>query len=490
MPVPEKDYDAVVVGAGPNGLSAAIILAMHDLSVLVVEEQETIGGGCRSQELTLPGFTHDVCSSIYPLAIGSPILKQFPLSEHGLEWVHPPVPLAHPFDDGTCALLQQSLEKTSQSLGEDSSSYSSLFSPFIEDWPKLENTLLGPFTIPRHPLPALKFGWKAVRSAESLAKTSFKNPKTQGLFAGLAAHSVLPLDRPITAAVGLLLGITGHVFGWPMAKGGAQQIANALGSYFQSLGGTIQTGYRVDSIEELPASKAVLFDLTPRQILKIAKGELTHSYQKQLERYRYGPGVFKMDWALTQPIPWKASDCLQAGTVHLGGDFDQIAASEKAIWEGTHAEKPYVLLAQHSLFDNTRAPNGKQSAWAYCHVPHGSKKDMSQEIEDQIERFAPGFRDCIIETSTKNTEEMEQFNANYIGGDIIGGVQDIYQLFTRPTKRLVPYATSNPGIFICSSSTPPGGGVHGMCGYHAARTALKRVFGISYNIHHAKISNH
>lgn len=476
--MPSTEYDAVVVGAGPNGLAAAILLAQHNLSVLVVEEKETIGGGCRSEELTLPGFIHDVCSSIHPLAIGSPFFRKLPLEKHGLEWIHPAVPLAHPFDDGTCTLLYRSLEETFQNLKEDSTAYKELFGPFVDNWQKLENTLLGPLRIPSHPLLALKFGIKAIRSAESLAKRKFSNPKTQGLFAGLAAHSILPLDQTVTAAVGLLLGISGHVFGWPMPRGGAQSITDALGSFFTELGGQIQTSSPVNSLKDLPDSKVILFDLTPKQILSIAGEELSPIYKNQLSHYRYGPGVFKMDWALSQPIPWKATDCLKAGTVHLGGEFDQIAAGEKAVWKGRHPEKPYVLLAQHTLFDSTRSPEGKHTAWAYCHVPSGSEKDMTQEIENQIERFAPGFRDCVLEKSTKNTREMHRYNANYIGGDIIGGVQDLWQIFTRPTMKLEPYATSNPRLFICSSSTPPGGGVHGMCGYHAARVALKRVFKI------------
>jgi phytoene dehydrogenase-like protein len=474
-----KEYDAIVIGAGPNGLAAAIAIASHGLSVLVLEEKKTIGGGCRTEELTLPDFLHDVCSSIHPLAIGSPFFRTLPLQEHGLEWIQPLVPLAHPFEDGTCALLQRSVQKTGQSLGGDASAYEQLFSPFVNNWSQLENTILGPLTIPSHPLLTLQFAWQALRSAESLAKTWFKNPRSQALFAGIAAHSILPLDQTISAAAGLLLGITGHVFGWPMPKGGAQSITNALGSYFLYLGGIIKTGVRVDSLKDLPSSRAVIVDLTPRQLLQIAGDELTPSYKRQLKKYRYGPGVFKMDWALSQPIPWKAPECLQAGTLHLGGYLDQIAASEKTVWEGNHSENPYVLLAQNSLFDPTRAPVGKHTAWAYCHVPHNSQKDMTQEIENQIERYAPGFRDCVLARSTKNTLEMTQFNSNYIGGDITGGVQDIWQLFTRPTTNIVPYLTSNPRLFICSSSTPPGGGVHGMCGYHAAKVVLKRVFGIT-----------
>lgn len=473
-------YDAVVVGSGPNGLAAAIALALNGLSVIVYEEKSCIGGGMRSEALTLPGYTHDVCSAIHPLAIGSPFLSKLPLEDHGLQWIHPSAPLAHPFDDGTCTLLERSLDKTCEGLGSDSSAYRALFSPIIQNWPHLEDTILGPLQIPRHPLEAIRFALKAIRPASNLARSYFKDPKTQALFAGLAAHSILPLDKMITGAAGLVLGALGHLYNWPMPQGGSQALANAMGAYFKSLGGTIITDTKITSIKELPSSRTVFFDLTPVQILSIAGDSLTASYKRQLENYRYGPGVFKMDWALDGPIPWKAAACQRAGTVHIGGSIEEIEESEKAIWKGKCVEKPYVLLAQQSLFDPSRAPMGKHTAWAYCHVPHSSMVDMTDRIETQIERFAPGFRDLILAKSTKNTQQMTQFNPNYIGGDITGGVQDIGQLFTRPVKRIVPYATANPRLYICSSSTPPGGGVHGMCGYHAARVALSRVFGIPF----------
>ena len=469
--------DAIIIGAGPNGLAAAITLAAKGLSVLLIEEKETIGGGVRSAQLTLPGYTHDVCSSIYPLAVGSPFFRKLPLSKYGLKWIEPPAPLAHPFDDGSCILLEKSIAKTCEALGNDASAYHDLLAPFVENWPLLEDILLGPLALPKHPLVALQFAMKGFLSAKSLIKR-FHQEKTKAFFAGLAAHSILPLDRSITAAVGLVLGIFGHLNGWPMPEGGAQSISNALGAYFQSLGGKIEIGKKITSLKDLPEARAILFDLTPRQILAIGGDQLSHYYKNQLEHYRYGPGVFKMDWALNHPIPWKAKECLRAGTVHLGDNFEEIAASEKGVWEGKISEKPYVLVAQHTLFDPTRAPQGKHTAWAYCHVPAGSTVDMTEIIEGQIERFAPGFRDCILAKSCKNTLAMNHYNANYIGGDIIGGVQDIGQLFTRPVKRLVPYATSNPKLFICSSSSPPGGGVHGMCGYHAATIVLKRLFGL------------
>lgn len=472
----KKRWDAFVVGSGPNGLAAAILLAQQGLSVKVFEEKNTIGGGVRTEELTLPGYLHDVCSAIHPLAIASPFFRDLPLSKYGLEWIHPSAPLAHPFDDGSCALLERSIEATCNTLEEDGQAYRQLMEPFVQSWSKIENALLGPLSIPSHPLKALQFGIKGIRSAKSLCGSYFRKKKAAALFAGLAAHSILPLDSPVTAAAALLLGVCGHVWGWPMPMGGSGALAKALGEHFLSLGGEIETGFKVCSLKDLPPCKALLFDITPRQILEIASEELSPFYRGQLEKYRYGPGVFKIDWALSSPIPWKAKECLRAGTVHLGGDFDEIASGEKAVWNNEHPQKPYVLIAQATLFDPTRAPEGKHTAWAYCHVPHGSTVDMTDAIERQVERFAPGFRECILAKSTKNTSEMHAYNSNYIGGDIIGGVQDIWQLFTRPVKRLVPYATSNPRLFICSSSTPPGGGVHGMCGYHAAKVVLDRVF--------------
>ena len=469
-----RSYDAIVVGSGPNGLAAAITVAQAGRSVLVLEANETIGGGARSEELTLPGFVHDTCSAIHPLAAGSPFFSTLPLSEHGLEWVFPPASVAHPLDDGTAIVLERSLEATSEALGVDSIAYKKLMGPFVADWDKLAATILGPFRFPRHPLMLGRFGLKAVRSAISVAQHQFRGERARALFAGLAAHSMLPLERPVSAAFGLVLGITGHAVGWPIPRGGSQNIADSLASYLRSLGGEIVTNRRVESIDELPDARAILFDLTPRQLIPIVGDRFPSKYRRSLGGYRYGPGVFKMDWALSEPIPWKAEECAGAATVHVGGPMAEIVASESAVWRGESTDKPFVLVAQQSLFDPTRAPSGKHTAWAYCHVPNGSSFDMADRIEGQIERFAPGFRDCILARSVMSPERIEERNANYVGGDINGGVQDLGQLFTRPTFRRVPYSTPAKGIYICSSSTPPGGGVHGMCGYHAAHAALRR----------------
>jgi phytoene dehydrogenase-like protein len=471
----EKGYDAVVVGSGPNGLAAAVALAHRGCSVLVVEAADTIGGGTRSAELTLPGFVHDICSAIHPMAIASPFFKSLPLSEHGLEWVHPAVPLAHPFDDGTAAVLERSVGATADGLGADARAYRRLMGPLVAKADVLFGELLGPFRIPRHPLTALRFGWQAIRSGKGLADAWFRTDPARALVAGLAAHAVLPLEQSPGAAITLMLGIAGHAVGWPFPRGGAQKIADALASYFRSLGGTIETGQRVDSIDQLPPAKAVLLDVTPRQVLALAGHRLPAHYRRALGRYRYGPGVFKVDWALSGPIPWRAAACRRAGTVHLGGTLEEVAAAERDPWRGEHPQRPFVLLAQPSLFDLTRAPEGRQTAWAYCHVPHGSAEDMTERIESQVERFAPGFRDLILARHVMNTAAMERHNANYVGGDIGGGVADWRQLFTRPVMRLNPYATPARGLFICSSSTPPGGGVHGMCGYFAAQAALRRL---------------
>lgn len=468
-------YDALVIGSGPNGFAAAITLAQKGLSVALYEAGQTVGGGMRSAELTLPGFTHDICSTIHPLACGSPFFRTLPLDKFGLEWIQPSAPLAHPFDDGTAALLERSLDLTAEHLGIDSASYIKLFTPFVSKWGNLENNLLNSLHFPQHPFLMAKFGFYAMQSAWGLLNRQFQGEKAKGLFAGLAAHSILPLEKMVTAAFGLILGILGHTVGWPVAKGGSQNIANALSAYFVSLGGEIFTDTKVVSIEDLPSSKLILCDIGPYQLLKIANARLPESYKKRLKEYRYGPGIFKMDWALSQPIPWKSKDCLRAGTVHIGGTAAEIAFSERQIWKNIHPEKPFVLLAQQSLFDPTRAPDGKQTVWGYCHVPHGSNVDMSKQIESQIERFAPGFRDCILARSQRTAVEMEQYNSNYVGGDINGGIQDIFQLFTRPVVRIIPYSTPVKGLYLCSSSTPPGGGVHGMCGYHAAHAALKEI---------------
>ncbi|HEX3034447.1 MAG TPA: NAD(P)/FAD-dependent oxidoreductase [Thermodesulfobacteriota bacterium] len=474
--MPKHEYDAVIVGSGPNGLAAAITLAQAGCSVIVFEAKKTVGGGARSAELTLPGFIHDICSAIHPLGIGSPFFGKLPLAEHGLEWVHPSAPLAHPFDDGRAAVLERSIDATCETLDQDSKAYRKLMEPLVADWNKLADALLGPFQFPLYPIAMARFGLKAIQPASDLARRTFEGERTRGFFAGLAAHSIMPLEHLVTSAIGLVLGILGHAVGWPMPRGGSQKISDALASYLHSLGGKIVTDAVIKSIDELPTARAILLDITPRQVLRLAGHRLPEGYRRKLERYRYGPGVFKVDLALDGPIPWKARECMHAGTVHLGGTLNEIVAGERLIWEGKHPERPYVLVAQHSLFDPTRAPQGKHTVWAYCHVPNGSTFDMTERIEAQIERFAPGFRDLILARSTKSPAEFEQYNANYIGGDINGGVQDIWQLFTRPTARLVPYSTPIKGLYICSSSTPPGGGVHGMCGYHAARAALRSVF--------------
>jgi phytoene dehydrogenase-like protein len=470
----DYDYDAVVVGSGPNGLAAAITLAQAGWSVLVLEARDTVGGGARSAELTLPGYIHDVCSAVHPLGAGSPFFRTLPLAEHGLEWIHPPAPLAHPFDHGTAAVLERSVEATGKTLGPDAAAYRKLMAPLVADWDKLAVDLLGPLRLPpRHPLALARFGWHAIPSARRLAQRLFEDERARALFAGMAAHSMIPLDQSPTAAFGLVIGILGHAVGWPLPRGGSQRIADALACYLRSLGGEIVTGVRVESLDELPPAGAVLCDVTPRQLLRIAGQRLPAGYRRKLAGYRYGPGVFKVDWALDGPIPWQAAECMRAGTLHLGGTLEEMAAAERVVWRGEHPDKPYVLVVQPSMFDPTRAPEGKHTAWAYCHVPNGSTFDVTERIEGQIERFAPGFRDLILARSVKSAVEMEQYNPNYIGGDINGGVQDLRQLFTRPVFRLVPYSTPLKGLYICSSSTPPGGGVHGMCGHFAARAALR-----------------
>lgn len=471
--MPKKyEYDAVIVGAGPNGLAAAITMARAGRSVLLLEAKATVGGGSRSAQLTLPGFVHDVCSAIHPLGAGSPFMRSLPLREYGLEWIFPPVALAHPLDNGMAALLQRSVMGTSISLRQDAPAYRKLMAPLVREWGKIEPAILAPLHIPRHPVALARFGVLAFLPAARLASLLFDGEPAQGMFAGLAAHSMLALDTLGTAAIALVLGILAHVVGWPVARGGSQNIADAMAAYLRSLGGRIETDRPIRSIDELPSAHAMLFDVTPRQLLNIAGSKLPPGYRKQLERYRYGPGVFKLDLALDGPIPWKAPGCALAATVHLGGTLAEIVASEKAVWQGKPPDKPFVLLAQQSLFDPSRVPQGKQTAWAYCHVPNGADFDMTARIEAQIERFAPGFRERILARHIMFPCDMQDYNANYIGGDINGGAQDLLQVFTRPTRDLRPYRTPVPGVYICSSSTPPGGGVHGLCGYFAARTAL------------------
>ncbi len=466
--------DAIVVGAGPNGLAAAIAIAREGRSVLVLEAEPTPGGGARSAELTLPGFVHDVCSAIHPLAVASPFMRELPLAEHGLELIHPQAPLAHPLPDGRAAVLERSTADTGASLGGDARAWSRLMGPLARDADGLLADMLGPLRPPRHPVVTTRFGLRAIRSAKGLAEGLFHEEPARALFGGLAAHSMLPLDKSPSAAFGLMLGATAHAVGWPMARGGSQKIADAMVAHLRTLGGEVETGRRVGSLDELPPAKALLLDVTPRQLLALAGARLPGWYRRLLERYRYGPGVFKLDWALDGPIPWRAEACHRAGTVHVGGTLPELVASEDAVARGQNPERPYVLLAQQTPFDPSRAPAGKHTAWAYCHVPSGSPFDMTERIEAQVERFAPGFRELVIGRSAMGPADVERHNANYIGGDINGGVQDLFQLFTRPVPRLTPYIVPAEGLYICSSSTPPGGGVHGMCGYHAARAALRR----------------
>ena len=463
-----------MVGAGPNGLAAAITLARAGKSVVVFEAAERVGGGARSAELTLPGFTHDVCSAIYGVGAGAPFFQTIPLAEHGLEWILPPVPLAHPLDDGSAVFLERSVEETAEGLGADGPAYRRLMAPFARRWDELAGEVLAPLRPPRHPLLMARFGMVAVRSGYAVAHGAFRGERARALLAGLVGHSMLPLERRPSAGFGVFLALSAHATGWPVARGGAQKLADALASYLKSLGGEVVTGRRVESVDDLPPSRALLLDVTPRQVVSLAGRHLPGGFTRRLERYRYGPGVFKVDWALDGPVPWRASECARAGTVHVGGTIEEIAAAERAVWKGVHPERPYVLVAQQSLFDPSRAPGGKQTLWGYCHVPNGSTFDMAERIEAQIERFAPGFRDRVMARSVMSPARMEEYNANYVGGDINGGVQDLGQLFSRPVWRLSPYTTPHKRIYICSSSTPPGGGVHGMCGYHAARAALRR----------------
>lgn len=472
----QHDFDAVVVGSGPNGLSAAITLQQAGLSVLLVEGKDTIGGGLRTAELTLPGFLHDVCSAIHPMAVISPFFRTLPLGQHGLEFIYPEVAAAHPFDDGSAAVLKRSLEETALSLGSDADTYLQLMRPVVKGFPRLAPDILGPLRFPKHPLIMARFGLNALTSATHLARR-FHTQQARGLWAGMAAHAIQPLSNLTSSAIGLVLLAAGHAEGWPISRGGSMAIANALAAYFVSIGGRIETGMYIRRLNQLPSAPALIFDVTPRQLLQIAGERFSAFYKWQLQRYRYGMGVFKIDWALDSPIPFTAPACRQAGTVHLGNTLEEIAAGELASYRGLHPQKPFVLLAQQSLFDTSRAPDGKHTAWAYCHVPHGSQADMTEIIENQVERVAPGFKKIILARHTMNTAQMEAYNPNYIGGDINGGIIDMRQIYTRPALRWSPYKTSAQGIYICSSSTPPGGGIHGMCGYYAAKRALCDTFG-------------
>ncbi len=468
-----RDPDAVVIGAGPNGLAAGITLARAGRSVIVLEAEETIGGGVRSAEFTLPGLLHDICSTVYPLAVASPFLRALELERRGLEWVHPPAALAHPLDDGTAVLLWPSIEDTAAQLGVDSGPYRELMERLVELWPRIGENVLGPLAWPTEPVALARFGLWALQPASWFARTRFRGRRARALFAGLAAHSMMPLERPLTTGVGLLLGLLAHVASWPLARGGARRLTAALARCLAAHGGTVVTGVRVRSLEELPRSRAVLCDLAPRPFLEIAGPRLPETYRRRLARYRYGVGCFKLDWALAAPIPWKAAECRLAATVHLGGSLDEIAHSEREVFAGRHPGRPFVILVQPSLFDPGRAPAGRHTAWAYCHVPNASPHDRLEQIENQVERFAPGFRDLILARHLMSPGDLERHNPNYVGGDIGAGRMDLRQSFFRPTWR--HYRTPLRGLYLCSAATPPGPGVHGMCGYFAARLALEEV---------------
>ncbi len=468
--------DAAIVGSGPNGLAAAIELARAGHSVRVHEAEPTIGGGARSGEITLPGFIHDLCSAIHPLGASSPYFKTLPLGEHGLEWIHPGVPLAHPLDDGTAAVLHRSVDETARGLGDDGGNYRRLIGPLAARWDDLTGETMRPILhVPRHPFLLARFGIPAMFPATTTARL-FSTPQARALFAGLAAHSFLPLDAPFTTAFALALAGSGHAVGWPFPKGGSQKITDALASYLRALGGEIATNDRIDAWSQLEKARAYLFDTTPRALEHIAADHLNTTYRRVLRGYKYGPGVFKVDYALAGPVPWRATDCKRAGTVHLGGTLEEIAAGEKQVSRGEHPERPFVLVGQQSLFDPTRAPLGMQTLWTYCHVPSGSTEDMTARIEAQIERFAPGFRDLILKRTSTSTRDIEAHNANYIGGDISAGSHAGLQFIARPTWAIDPYATPTREIYLCSAATPPGAGVHGLCGHNAAQSALKRSF--------------
>jgi phytoene dehydrogenase-like protein len=463
---------ACVVGAGPNGLAAAIVLSQAGLSVDVLEAEATAGGAVRTLELTLPGFRHDFGAAVYPLGCGSPFFSSLPLAEHRLEWIHSPAPVAHPLDDGTAVVLERDLGEARASLGIDGQAWDKLMRPFVERWTEFAPEVLRPVSLfPKHPFLMARFGMVALQSAQGLAGR-FRSERTRALIAGMAAHSFLGLDEPLSGAFAMMMAVPAHAVGWPIPRGGAQSLTDALCGILATFGSRVKTSSPVQSLAALETYDLLLCDLSPRKLAEIGGQRLSENYKRGLRSYRYGAGAFKVDYALSGPIPWKARECLRAATVHLGGSFEEIAASEKAMRTGNHAERPFVLLAQPSLFDSSRAPAGKHTAWAYCHVPNGSKEDMLERLENQIERFAPGFRECVLARRVFSPGGLEGMDANLVGGDIAGGALDLGQFLFRPTWR--QYGTSARDIYVCSASTPPGGGVHGMCGFHAAKKALAR----------------
>jgi len=469
-------YDAIVVGAGPNGMAAAIVFARAGLRVLLREGNDEPGGGARTYPLTLPGYQHDMCSTVHPLGIGSPFFSRLPLARHGLEWIQPPAAVAHPLDDGSAVLLERSTKDMRGQVGPDAVAWQALMDPFVKNWPALASDALGPLKVPRHPLLLARFGLVALLATTWLTRILFRGSRAPALFAGISAHATLSLADPPSAAFGMILGVAGHAVGWPIPRGGSGSITGALISYFRSLGGELQTGAPVKSMDELPAARAVVLDLTAKQMLRLEGTHFSRLYRLQLEHFQPGLGTFKVDWALDGPIPWQAPEVRRAATVHLGGTLEEIRANREAEWRGQPAARPFVLAVQATLFDPSRAPSEKHVGYAYCHLPNGSTFDMTERIEAQIERFAPGFRNRILARHTMGPADLERQNPNLVGGDLNGGEANLLQLFFRPALRPIPYATSDPRVFVCSSSTPPGGGVHGMGGYYAARLALRRRF--------------
>ncbi len=471
-------HDVVVVGSGPNGFAAAITMQRAGLNVLLIEGKSSLGGGMRSAAITLPGFMHDVCSAVYPLAADSPVFRQFNLEQFGLEYITPTYAVAHPFDDGSSISIQSSIETTAAQFGEDSNNYKKTFSTLVKEWPSIRSAFLGPLHASTLSITKAKFAYYALSSASHFANHQFANIKAQSFFAGMGAHSMLPLNVLTTSSMALVLNILAHVNSWPLPKGGAQQITNALSACFKSSGGEIQTGNMITSLKQLPSCKALLLDLTTKQLCTVAGEQFSSLYKWQLKNYKYGPGIFKIDWALNNPVPFTNAQCRLAPAVHIGGTIKEIYDNELIISKNQHSDKPFVLFVQPGVVDLARAPQGKFVAWAYCHVPNGSTIDMTHAIEKQIERFAPGFADCILARHVMNCNDMETYNPNYAGGDINGGAAIATQLYSRPVLRFSPYRTSAKGIYVCSSSTPPGGGVHGICGYYAARRALKDLFDV------------